>query len=106
MKWIFYLIGAAFLALGSLVTLMDVMDADRPWHRVGELWFQWHPSSLQMAESIISRYIDPCGLFVSLNCTPFLWHPGVSWLLSSYAVPVFFGLGFILLLAGRWLARR
>ena len=106
MKWIFYLIGGLFFALGLTVTWKDVMDADRPWHRVGELWFQWSPSSLQTAETVVSRYIDPCGLFVSLGCGPFLWHPVVSWVLTGYAAPVFLAFGFALLLIGRWLARR
>ena len=106
MRWILYLFGTVFLALGLAVAGTDVMEADGSWHRVGEVWFKWHPSSLQMSESIISRYIDPCGLLVFLDCAPFLWHPGISWLLTSYAAPVFLGLGFALLLAGRWLARR
>lgn len=56
---------------------------------VGELWFQMAPSSLQISEAIISRYIDPCGLFVSLDCEPFLWHPFISFFLQLPAAPFF-----------------
>ena len=106
MKWILHLIGAAALALGLVVTTQDIMDAGRPWRTVGEIWFQWSPSTLQMAESIVSRYVDPCGLFVALDCAPFLWHPAVSWILTGYAAPVFLAFGLVLLLVGRWLSRR
>ena len=106
MKWILYLVGGVFLALGAAVTVTDVLNSERSWHRVGEIWFEWSPASLQMAESVISRYIDPCGLIVALNCEPFLWHPAISWILTGYAAPVFLAFGFFLLLIGRWLARR
>ena len=106
MKWLSYIAGAAFFALGLVVAATDVADAGRPWSRIGEVWFQWSPSSLQSAEPIISRYIDPCGLFRSLDCAPFLWHPAISWILTGYAAPSFLAFGFALLLAGRWLSRR
>ncbi len=44
----------------------------------GKIWYDLHPSSLQITESIVSRYIDPCGLITSLNCTPYLWHPLIA----------------------------
>ena len=106
MKHIFTLFGFIFGLLGLSVTYKDVMASDRPWHAVGEIWFLWAPSSLQQTESIISRYIDPCGLFVALDCEPFIWHPGVSTLLNWYAAPTFLVTGFVLALIGRWLGNR
>ena len=82
------------------------MASDRPWHVIGEIWFQWAPTSLQVSESIISRYIDPCGLVVALDCAPFLWHPVISTALQWYAAPVFLLLGFVLMVLGRWLGKR
>ena len=48
---------------------------------LGELWSTHHLASLLISETFISRYVDPCGLVVSLGCEPFLWHPTVSTLL-------------------------
>ena len=48
----------------------------------GNIWYSAHPGSLQLSEAIISRYIDPCGLIIALDCTPFLWHPLIATLLS------------------------
>ena len=35
------------------------MASDRPRHVIGEVWFEWAPTSLQVSESIVSRYVDP-----------------------------------------------
>ena len=48
---------------------------------LGELWSTHHLASLLISETFISRYVDPCGLVVSIGCEPFLWHPTVSTLL-------------------------
>ena len=47
----------------------------------GQFWFEHSPASLQSVEAIVSRYLDPCSLFVGIGCEPFLWHPLVSTLL-------------------------
>ena len=47
----------------------------------GEFWNSHHSTSLLITEAVLSRYVDPCGLFVRLGCEPFLWHPVVSTLL-------------------------
>ena len=90
MKYVFTILGIIFGLLGLAATIKDITTPDQPWVVVGRLWFEWSPSSLQVTEAIISRYIDPCGLFVSLDCAPFLWHPVLATLLNWYAVPVFF----------------
>ena len=45
---------------------------------IGEFWFALSPTSLQISEAVVSRYIDPCSLFISLECDPLLWHPFIS----------------------------
>ena len=50
--------------------------------KLGNIWYGAHPNSLHVSEAIISRYIDPCGLFIALDCTPFLWHPLIATLLG------------------------
>ena len=106
MKYIATLFGIILFALGLATSYKDVMASDRSWHVIGEVWFEWAPTSLQVSESIISRYIDPCGLFISLDCAPFLWHPVISTALQWYAAPVFLLLGLILMVLGRWLGKR
>ena len=106
MKYVLTIIGIIFGCLGLAATWKDVMAPDRSWHVVGEVWFEWAPTSLQITETVISRYIDPCGLLVSLDCEPFLWHPVISVLLGWYAAPVFILLGLGFALSGRWLGLR
>lgn len=106
MKYIFIILGVIFGLLGFAATIKDITTPDEPWIIVGRLWFEWSPSSLQVVEAVISRYIDPCGLIVSLNCSPFLWHPVIATVLNWYAVPVFFLLAVIFSALGRYLSKR
>ena len=106
MKFILTILGGVFGLMGLAVTWKDVVASDRPWHVIGEIWFAWAPTSLQVSEAIISRYIDPCGLLISLDCQPFLWHPVISTLLGFYAAPTFLIVGFGLILLSRWLRLR
>ena len=106
MKYVFITLGAIFGLLGLAVTIKDITTPEQSWYVVGQIWFEWAPSSLQVAEAVVSRYIDPCGLVVALDCSPFLWHPGVSTVLNWYAVPVFFLLAVVFSVLGRWLGKR
>jgi hypothetical protein len=58
---------------------------------LGRLWYLYSPATLQTAESIISRYIDPCGLITALDCSPFLWHPIIATILGWPAALVMIG---------------
>jgi hypothetical protein len=58
---------------------------------LGKLWYDHAPQSLQLVETIVSRYIDPCGLIAALDCTPVFWHPVLSTLLGWPAALVFIG---------------
>jgi len=106
MKYVFITLGAIFGLLGLAVTIKDITTPEQSWYVVGQIWFEWAPSSLQVSEAVVSRYIDPCGLVVALDCAPFLWHPGVSTVLNWYAVPVFFLLAVVFSVLGRWLGKR
>lgn len=75
-------ITAAWLFYGDIST-------DAPSVLAGQFWFKLAPSSLQVAEAVVSRYIDPCGLVMSLGCSPFLWHPVISGILQQSAALVF-----------------
>ena len=62
---------------------------------LGQLWYQYSPATLQASESIISRYIDPCGLIMALDCSPFLWHPIIATILGWPAALVMIGFSII-----------
>ena len=55
--------------------------------QLGQFWFYFAPNSLQIAEAIVSRYIDPCSALEVLNCNGFIWHPFISSLLLFPAAP-------------------
>ena len=62
---------------------------------LGRLWYLYSPTTLQASESIISRYIDPCGLIMALDCSPFLWHPIIATILGWPAALVMIGFSII-----------
>ena len=68
--------------------------------KLGEFWFHFAPNSLQIAESIVSRYIDPCSALDILDCSGFIWHPLISTLLLMPAAPILAMLSFILFAFG------
>jgi len=67
---------------------------------LGEIWFYFAPNSLQVAETIVSRYIDPCSSLNILNCSGFIWHPFISSILVLPAAPFFALLSFLLIKLG------
>jgi uncharacterized membrane protein YdjX (TVP38/TMEM64 family) len=67
---------------------------------LGEIWFYFAPNSLQVAETIVSRYIDPCSSLDIFNCSGFIWHPFISSILVLPAAPLFALLSFLLIKLG------
>ena len=67
---------------------------------LGEIWFYFAPNSLQVAETIVSRYIDPCSSLDIFNCSGFIWHPFISSILNLPAAPFFAILSFLLIKFG------
>ena len=55
--------------------------------QLGQFWFYFAPNSLQIAEAIVSRYIDPCSALEVLNCSGFIWHPFIKSILLFPAAP-------------------
>ena len=68
--------------------------------QIGHLWAYISFESLQIAEAIVSRYIDPCSSFEILNCSGFLWHPVISSILTLPAGPTLAILSFVLIYFG------
>ncbi len=69
---------------------------------IGEFWFALSPTSLQISEAIVSRYIDPCSLFTALDCDPLLWHPIISSFLLMPSTPSLLVISIFIL----WIYRR
>ena len=67
---------------------------------LGQLWFHFSPNSLQLAETIVSRYVDPCSALEILNCSGFIWHPFISSILLLPAAPVLAFISFLLIAFG------
>ena len=68
--------------------------------QLGQFWYHFAPNSLQITESIISRYVDPCSALDVLDCSGFIWHPFISSILLMPAAPILALLSFIFITFG------
>ena len=68
--------------------------------KLGEFWFHFAPNSLQIAESIVSRYVDPCSALDILDCSGFIWHPFISSILLMPAAVILAILSFVFIALG------
>lgn len=103
-RLLFKFLAALFLLLGGWIMLGDFTD-DAASVMLGQYLYEIAPSSLQIAEAVIDRYIDPCSLIIALGCSPFLWHPLISGFLQLPAAIVFLIFGVLLWLVSRLLPK-
>merc|ERR1711988_647979 len=78
---IFITFGLIFFVISVFGIFLDVMlhvDGNVGYTQIGQIWYKYAPNSLQIAEAIVSRYIDPCSSLEILNCSGFVWHPIIS----------------------------
>ncbi len=78
---IFITFGLIFFAISILSIYLDILlhiDGSTGYTQIGQMWYKYSPNSLQIAEVIVSRYIDPCSSLEILNCSGFVWHPIIS----------------------------
>jgi len=68
--------------------------------QLGQFWFYFAPDNLQIAEAIVSRYVDPCSALNVLNCSGFIWHPFISSILLLPAAPFLVLLSFVFIALG------
>ena len=97
------IIGSLFFILSITSNYFDLnlhFTGSKGVTQIGQLWYYLSPSSLQMFEVIISRYVDPCVTLDILNCTQFLWHPMISSILILPAAPVLAILAFFFITFG------
>ncbi len=97
------ILGMLFFVLTLTANYFDISLHLSGWKGVtqlGELWYYLAPESLQISETIISRYIDPCSTVKILNCSGFLWHPIISSILNLPAALFLSILSFVLIFLG------
>ena len=78
---IFITFGLIFFAISIFGIYLDVLlhiDGNVGYTQIGQMWYKFAPNSLQIAEAIVSRYIDPCSSLEILNCSGFVSHPIIS----------------------------
>ena len=95
---ILILLGIGFFLLTLVSNYFDItlqLDKKAEITQLGQLWFYFSPNTLQLTEAIISRYIDPCSALDILNCSGFIWHPFMSFILSLPAAPFLAILSFV-----------
>ena len=95
---IFILLGISSFILTLISNYFDIIlqiDNKNEITQLGQFWFYFAPNSLQVAEAIVSRYIDPCSALEVLNCSGFIWHPFISSILLLPAAPCFALLSFL-----------
>ena len=68
--------------------------------QLGQFWFHFAPNSLQIAETIVSRYVDPCSALDILDCSGFIWHPFISSILLTPAAVILAILSFVFIALG------
>ena len=68
--------------------------------QLGQFWFHFAPNSLQIAESIVSRYVDPCSALDILDCSGFIWHPFISSILLMPSAAILALLSFVFIALG------
>ena len=76
------IIGYGFGLVALYAVWLDLSSTGAPSIVLGQFWSDRHLSSLLIGETVVSRYIDPCGLIVALGCAPFLWHPIIATILG------------------------
>ena len=95
---IFILLGISSFILTLISNYFDIIlqiDNKNEITQLGQFWFYFAPNSLQVAEAIVSRYIDPCSALEILNCSGFIWHPFISTILLLPAAPFLALLSFL-----------
>ena len=100
---IFILLGISSFILTLISNYFDIIlqiDNKNEITQLGQFWFYFAPNSLQVAEAIVSRYIDPCSALEVLNCSGFIWHPFISSILLLPAAPFLALLSFLFIRFG------
>ena len=100
---ILILFGICSFILTFISNYFDIVlqiDGKNEITQLGQFWFHFAPNSLQITETIISRYVDPCSALDILDCSGFIWHPFISSILLMPAASILALLSFIFIAFG------
>ena len=100
---ILILFGICSFILTLISNYFDIVlqiDGKNEITQLGQFWFHFAPNSLQIAESIVSRYVDPCSALDILDCSGFIWNPFISFILLMPAAPILALFSFIFIALG------
>ena len=100
---VFILLGVSSFVLTLVSNYFDILlqiENKNEITQLGQFWFYFAPNSLQIAEAIVSRYIDPCSALEVLNCSGFVWHPFISSILLLPSAPFLAVLSFLFIAFG------
>ena len=86
--------------ISNYFDVVSLIDGKNEITQLGQFWFHFAPNSLQIAETIVSRYVDPCSALDILDCSGFIWHPFISSILLMPAAPILALLSFIFIAFG------
>ena len=106
MKYVFRILAMTSSLFAFYAIWLDLTNKFSASAPLGKLWYSYSPGSLQVSEAIISRFIDPCGLIIALDCSPFLWHPIVATILGWPAALVLLALSIIFWLLSNMMDNR
>jgi hypothetical protein len=106
MRYFLHIIATLAGLLACYAIWQDLTSSYSASAPLGRLWYLYSPTTLQATESIISRYIDPCGLIAALDCSPFLWHPIIATILGWPAALVMIGFSVIFWWVGSLFGRK
>lgn len=105
-QFTFRFLSFAFAGMAIWQFIADRMSGAAYSTILGQVWFTTFPSSLQIAEAVVERYMDPCSVILFLDCSPFLWHPGISTILQWPAALIFAALSGVFFIFGQWATKR
>ena len=100
---VFIFLGISFFVLTLISNYFDILlhvNDKLGITPIGEIWFYFAPNSLQGAEVLVTRYIDPCSSLEIFKCSGFIWHPFISSILTLPGAPFFAVLSFLLIKIG------
>lgn len=99
LKFIARILGLWLIAVALVAIVLDgtrtIAAAQWAVKPLGQYWYEWSPSTLNLSQAAVQRYVDPG-----------LWDPVILWILQQPVWISFGALGFFLVWLGDRRRRR